>query len=79
MLSLQVVSDLSALICLGGLIIGLGGAVVQYLLDHLLLPSLVTTHTLALLQSAFIPVYWIYMSDKLREVLRKWRRVGSCY
>ena len=73
----QVVSDQSVLICMGGQIIGLGGAIVKYLLKWFLHTGIVTTHAVGLLHSALVPVYWIYMSDKLREVLRKWLRIGE--
>ena len=73
----QVVSDQSVLICMGGQIIGLGGAIVKYLLQRFLYTGIVTTHVVGLLHSALVPVYWIYMSHKLREVLCKWLRIGE--
>ena len=63
----QVVSDQSVLICMGGQIIGLGGAIVKYLLKRFLHNGIVTTHVVGLLHYALVPVYWIYMSDKLSQ------------
>ena len=34
-----------------------------------------TRHVLELLYSTLTPVFWIYMSDKLRAVLKKWMRI----
>ena len=73
----QAVADQGVLICMGGQIIGLGGAIVKYLLQRFLHTGIVTTHVVGLLHSALVPVYWIYMSHKLREVLCKWLRIGK--
>ena len=68
-------TDQSALICMGGLIIagGLNASIypLQYYF-HIQPLNILTIHLLTL---ALCPVYWIYMSYKLRAVLRKWTRI----
>ena len=34
-----------------------------------------TRHALELLYTTLTPAFWIYMSDKLRAVLKKWMRI----
>ena len=67
--------DQSALICMAGLTITMAFAIVSILLEHILQIRLLSILTVQLLGSALCPVYWIYMSDKLRAVPKKWMRI----
>ena len=71
----QVVTDQSALICTGGVLISLIFAIVTNLLQHFFEIRLLTRNTIELLASGLCAGYWIYMSEKLRDVLRKWLRI----
>ena len=71
----KVAMDQSALICMAGLTITMAFAIVSILLEHILQIRLLTILTVQLLGSALCPVYWIYMSDKLRAVTKKWMRI----
>ena len=50
-------------------------AIVTNLLQHFFEIRLLTRNTIELLASGLCAGYWIYMSEKLRDVLRKWLRI----
>ena len=68
-------SDQSALICMGGLIITMVCGLVTAGLRLLFNIESDTRHALELLYTTLTPAFWIYMSDKLRAVLKKWMRI----
>lgn len=68
-------TDQSALICMAGLIITMAFEILSILLEHILQIRLLTILTTQLLGLALCPVFWIYMSDKLRAVPKKWMRI----
>ena len=68
-------TDQSALICMGGLIIAGGLNATIYPLQYYFHVQPLNILTIHLLLLALGPVYSIYMSQKLRAVLRKWTRI----
>ncbi len=60
---------------MGGLVISMGCWVATAGLRFLFNIESDTRHALELLYSTLTPVFWIYMSDKLRAVLKKWMRI----
>ena len=55
-----------------GLLLALSTSVIMIPLQHFFNIGLLTRLTVQMGGFALCPVYWIYMSDKLRAVLRKW-------
>ena len=57
---------------MGGLLLAMSTRMIMIPLQHFFNIGLLTRLTVQMLGFALCPVYWIYMSDKLRAVLRKW-------
>ena len=68
----KVVEDQSVLICMSGLIISVvAGSIINILRTYYGLGR-ASRHLLYMVPPALIPLYWIYKSEKLQEVMVRW-------
>lgn len=71
-IDIKVVEDQSVLICMSGLIISVGaGSIINILRTYFGLGR-ASRHLLYMVPPALIPLYWIYKSEKLQEVMVRW-------
>ena len=60
------------MICMGGLIITMVSWMILRFIQHFFYTRILIRLTFRILACALCPVFWIYRSDKLRAVLKKW-------